>query len=202
MHSAKHRHYVIESDSDRSRRAAAAFEMKNSFRKGRSTTPQILALRRLIEELKISNKQAYIVFVDFSKAFDSVNRKAMLHILLNYGIPEETANAIANMCDNPSSFVQTLDGPTNEFFTTTGILQGDTLAPYLFGIVADCLLRQSVDTLKSKEIDITPSKTSRGKDKHLTDLDYADDIALTAMLLQEVQDLLSSLEDASAKVEI
>ena len=76
------------------------------------------------------------------------------------------------------------------------------MASYLFGIVADCLLRQSVDTLKFKEIDITPSKTSRGKDKHLTDLDYADDIALTAMLLQEVQDLLSSLEDASAKVEI
>ena len=31
---------------------------QNGFRKGRSTTPQILALRRLIEELKISNKQA------------------------------------------------------------------------------------------------------------------------------------------------
>ena len=62
---------------------------QNGFRKGRSTTPQILALRRLIEELKISNKQAYIVFVDFSKAFDSVSRKAMLHIVLNYGIPEE-----------------------------------------------------------------------------------------------------------------
>ena len=104
------------------------------------------------------------------------------------------------MYDNPSSFVQTLDGPTNEFFTTTRILQGDTLAPYLFGIVAGCLLRQSIDTLKSKGINITPSKTSREKDKYLTDLDYADDIALTAMLLQEAQNLLSSLEDASAKV--
>ena len=173
---------------------------QNGFRKGRSTTPQILALRRLIEELKISNKQAYIVFVDFSKAFDSVNRKAMLHILLNYGIPEEIVNAIAIMYDNPSSFVQTLDGPTKEFFTTTGILQGDTLAPYLFVIVVDYLLRQSIDTLKSKGIDIMPSKTSREKDKYLTDLDYADDIALTAMLLQDAEDLLSSLEDASAKV--
>ena len=106
------------------------------------------------------------------------------------------------MYDNPSSFVQTLDGPNKEFFTSTGILQGDTLASYLFGIVADCLLRQSVDTLKFKEIDITPSKTSRGKDKHLTDLDYADDIALTAILLQDAQDLPSSFEDASAKVDL
>ena len=44
------------------------------------------------------------------------------------------------------------------------------------------------------------SKTSREKDKYLTDLDYADDIALPAMLLQDAQDLLASLEDASAKV--
>ena len=173
---------------------------QNGFRKGRSTIPQILALRRLKEELKISNKKAYIVFVDFSKAFDSVNWKAMLHILLNCGIPEEIVNAIAIMHDNPSSFVQTLDGPTKGFFTTTGILQGDTLAPYLFVIVVDYLLRQSIDPLKSKGIDIKPSKTSREKDKYLTDLDYAEDIALTAMLLQDAQDLLSSLEDASAKV--
>ena len=139
------------------------------------------------------------MFVAFSKAFESVNRKAMLHILLNYGIPEEIVNAIANICDNPSSFVQTLDGPTNEFFTTTGILPADTLAPYLFVIVVDYLLRQSKEALKSKGIDM-PSKTSREKDKYLTDLDYADDIALTTMLLQDAQHLLASSEDASAKV--
>ena len=64
-------------------------------------------------------------------------------------------------------------------------------------IVVDYLLRQSIE---DKGIDIKPSKTSREKDKYLTDLDYEEDIALTAMLLQDAQDLLSSLEDASAKV--
>ena len=54
---------------------------QNGFRKGRSTTPRMQALRRLIEGLRISNKQAYIVFVDFWEAFDSVSWKAMLHIL-------------------------------------------------------------------------------------------------------------------------
>ena len=118
---------------------------QNGFRNGRSTTPQFLTLGRLIEELKISNKQAHVVFVDLSKAFHSMNRKAMLHILLNYGILEEIVNAIAIMYDNLSSFVQTLDGPTKEFFTTSGILQGDTLAPYLFVIVVDYLVyRQSI----------------------------------------------------------
>ena len=104
------------------------------------------------------------------------------------------------MCDNPSNFVQTLDGPTKEFFTTTGILQGDTLTPYLFVIVIDYLLRQSIDTFKSNRIDIMPSKASRERDKYLTDLDYADHIGLTAMLLQDAQDLLSFLKTPQPKL--
>ena len=54
---------------------------QNGFRKGRSTLPEILTIRRTIEELKISNRKASIVFVDFAKAFDSADRKALLHIL-------------------------------------------------------------------------------------------------------------------------
>ena len=123
---------------------------QNGFRKGRSSTPQILALRRIIEELKISKQKASSVFLDFSKAFDSVNRKVMLQILFNYGIQEETVQAIAIMYNNPSSYVQSMVGPTKEFFTTAGILQGDTLAPYLFVIVVDYILRQSVETMKEK----------------------------------------------------
>ena len=41
--------------------------------------------------------------------------------------------------------------------------------------------------------------TSRDKHKYLTDLDYADDIALTAALLKDAQELLLAVEDASAK---
>ena len=173
---------------------------QNGFRKGRSTTPQILASKRIIEELKISKQKASLVFVDFSKAFDSVNRKAVLQILLNYGILEETVQAIAIMYNNPSSYVQSMDGPTKEFFTTAGILQAVTLAPYLFVIVVDYILRQSVRTMKEKGIDIKPKRSNHDRDKHLTDLDSADGIAWTATLLEDDRDLLISVEDASAKV--
>ena len=173
---------------------------QNGFRKGRATTPQILALRRIIEEFKISKQKASIVFVDFTKAFDSVNRKVALHILRNYGFPEETVQAIAIMYNNPTSYVQSADGPTKEFVTTAGILQGDTLAPYLFVITVDYILRQSVDTIKEKGIVIKPGKSNRDRFKYLTDLDYADDIALTGTLLKDAQDLLTSLENASARV--
>ena len=62
--------------------------------------------------------------------------------------------------------------------TTTGILQGDTLAPYLFAIVVDYILRQSVDIINYQGLDVKPNKTTRDRSKFLTDLDYADDIAL------------------------
>ena len=172
---------------------------QNGFRKGRSTIPQILALRRIIEEMKIGKQKATIIFVDFAKAFDSVDRKAMLHILKNYGIPDDIIRAIAIMYENPETFVNTSDGPTQLFKTTTGILQGDTLAPYLFVIVVDYILRQSADSLNAKGIDIKPTKTSRETAKYLTDLDYADDIALLSQLLQDAQELLLSLEEAASR---
>ena len=79
---------------------------RNGFRKGKSTLPQILALRRIIEEIKIANRKASIVFVDFSTAFSSINRSAMFHILQLYGLPDKIITGIKTMYENPETFVQ------------------------------------------------------------------------------------------------
>ena len=100
----------------------------------------------------------------------------------------------------PNSFVSTPDGPTEPFVTTTGILQGDTLAPYLFVTVVDYILRQSIDGMNKLCLDVKPSKTNRDPAKFLTDLDNADGIALTSSTLEDAQQLLVSIEVASAKV--
>ena len=63
----------------------------------------------------------------------------MLHILSNYGVPEEIIKAISVMFNNPTCLVQTPDGPTEAFTTTTGILRGNTLAPFLFYHVGNCV---------------------------------------------------------------
>ena len=52
---------------------------QNGFRPGRTTTSHVLGLRRLIEGVKEFNKKAIIIYVDFKKAFDSINRKVMVH---------------------------------------------------------------------------------------------------------------------------
>ena len=49
-------------------------------RPGRSTISHILALRCLIERVKSHNLKAIIMFVEFKKAFDSINREIMFRI--------------------------------------------------------------------------------------------------------------------------
>ena len=59
---------------------------QNGFRPGKFTTTHILALRRLIEGVKSKNMNAIITYVDFRKAFDSIDRGRMFKILIAYGI--------------------------------------------------------------------------------------------------------------------
>jgi len=54
---------------------------QNGFRKSRSTTGQILTERRLIEGINAKNLEATLLFVDFSKAFDSIDRTKIEEIL-------------------------------------------------------------------------------------------------------------------------
>lgn len=52
---------------------------RNDVYRVRSNLPQRLVLKRIIEKSNIGNRQASIIFFDFSKVFDSVNRYAIFH---------------------------------------------------------------------------------------------------------------------------
>ena len=64
-------------------------------------------------------------------------------------------------------------------------------------MVVDYVMRVSVDKIAEKGYQLQPKKDSRHPAKHLTDTDFADDIALFSQSLEHVQDLLQSLEQAS-----
>ena len=119
---------------------------QNGFHPGRSTTSHLLALRRIIEELQNHKKEAVITFIDFKKAFDSIDRQKMLKILSSYGIPPEIVAAIKVMYENTSALVITPEGNTDIFKIDAGVLQGDPLAPFLFIVCLDCALHTSIGT--------------------------------------------------------
>ena len=67
---------------------------QNSFRRNRSTTSQILTIRRILEGVLAKKLQATLLLIDFTKAFDFLHRGKMEQILLAYGLQKETVAAI------------------------------------------------------------------------------------------------------------
>ena len=78
----------------------------------------------------------------------------MEQILLAYGIPKETVAAITILYRNTKVKVRSPDGDTEYFDIVAGVLQGDTLAPYLFIICLDYVLRTSIDKIKENGISV------------------------------------------------
>ena len=96
---------------------------QNGFRSKRSTTGQMLTIRCILEEIKSKNLLATLLFIDFAKVFDSINREKMKNILIIYGIPTEIINAILMFYKNTRSMVRSPDGDTPFFEITTGVLK-------------------------------------------------------------------------------
>ena len=173
---------------------------QNGFRQKRSTSGQILTVRRIIEGIKEKHLPALILFIDFSKAFDSIHRVKMKEILLAYGIPKETVNAIMTLYMNTKSTVRSPDGDTDFFNITSGVLQGDTLAPYLFVICLDYVLRKAIDSNKELGFTLAKSRSKRNPAVKVTDVDYADDLAIISDYLTDGTILLHQLEQAASEI--
>ena len=50
---------------------------QNGFQRNRSTNSQILTICRILDGVRAKNIQATLLFVDFTKAFDSIHRGKM-----------------------------------------------------------------------------------------------------------------------------
>ena len=121
---------------------------QNVFRRNRSTTSQILTIRRILEDVRAKNLLATLLFVDPTKAFDSIHRGKIEQILLTYGLPKESVAEITILYRNTKMKVRSPDGDTEYFDIVAGVLQGDTLAPYLFIICLNYVLRTSIDKIR------------------------------------------------------
>ena len=67
-----------------------------------------------------------------------------MQILKAYGVPETLVGVISKLYEKTRARVVTPDGDTELFDIIAGVLQGDTLAPYLFAIVLDYVMRQAI----------------------------------------------------------
>ena len=172
---------------------------QNGFRPHRSTTTHVLTLRRVIEEARTFQSTLFCIFIDFQKAFDSVSRAALASVLRAYHVPQRLVSAIMALYECTQAAVVTPDGLSNPFSTTSGVLQGDTLAPFLFVILLDWVLRVALPSEEDGFL-LRRRTSSRHPEKRLSVLGYADDLALLSSSEDGAQRMFNSLVATAAKV--
>ena len=93
------------------------------------------------------------------------------------------------------------DGETEQFEIKAGVLQGDTLAPYLFIIALDYAMRTALGGKEEKlGFHLKKRQGIRMCPVCLMDLDFADDIALVSNEIAQAQEMLERVETSAASV--
>lgn len=165
---------------------------QNGGRNSRSTIGQILSARILLEGCRTHQKDIVVIFIDFKKAFDSVLRCRIPELLAFYNVPDVLINAIMSFYSSTSAFVRTHYGETDDFSTACGVLQGDTLSPFLFTLFIDYVFRIICPDLSGFTLD--RRRSTRHSEKCVSDLSFVDDIAILTNSISEAQKTLDEVE--------
>jgi hypothetical protein len=84
-------------------------------------------INKYLHKLKI---KLYVCFVDFKKAFDSIDRNALFQKIENKGIGGNFLKLIKDMYSNTLYSCKFGDSYSEPFLTTLGVKQGDSLSPH------------------------------------------------------------------------
>ena len=159
---------------------------QSGFTPGRSTVDRILTLRVLSERRRAFNQPLFAAYVDLKKAFDSVDREALWRLLALRGIPEKIIQLIRALYTDTTSCVRVGKELTDFFPVATGVRQGCVLAPTAFNVVMDRVLQRTIG--------LSGCGASIGEES-FSDLDFADDAALLAEVLNVLPAALSTFEE-------
>ena len=106
-------------------------ETKCGFRGNWNTVDMILCLRQLQEKCIEQDQPLYMVFVDFSKAFDTVGKTGLWQLLRKYGCPEKFTTMIKALHTGNMANASVGEEVSESFNVTNGVKQGCVQAPTL-----------------------------------------------------------------------
>ena len=187
-------------------------ESQCGFRSGRGTTDMVFALRQIQEKCRLYSEDLYLLFIDLTKAFDTVNRQGLWAILEKVGCPKHFVNLIRSFHDGMKVTVKEGSEKSPAFGVTSGTKQGCVLAPTLFSIFFSLMLhvafKDATDGIEIKsrfDIDLCKARSSHfnasTKVVWLTirDLLFADDCALAACSQEALQRLCDCFATAARR---
>lgn len=168
-------------------------EEQVGFRTGYSTLDHIFSLHCIINLYLGKRKRLYCAFVDYKKAFDSVDRKSLWFKLIQTGINGKVLTVIQNLYNGAKSCVKYKNELSEYFNCNVGVRQGENLSPLLFSIFLNdleyFLSQNTIGINVEYQIDNLEYFIK------LYTLLYADDTILISESPEDLQNMLNSLHD-------
>ena len=181
-------------------------ENQCGFRKGRRCTNQLFSLRVLMEKARDYHRPLYICFVDLGKAYDSINRAALWSVLQYcYHLPSKLLKIIEALHSNTAAAVRTYGKISDHFSVSSGVKQGCVLAPTLFNLYFDSVIRLVISDPQPDvgvclsyllDADLVGNRKKLTSEVSVSDLEYADDMALISDSYESLSSLLKSLDSS------
>ena len=170
---AKLRHQTIEDTLRIMVLIIQCADVQAGFRKGRGTRDQIANICWIIKTREFQ-KNIYFYFIDYTKAFDSVDHNKLWKILKEMGIPDHLTCLLRNLYTGQEATVRTGHGTTvdSKLGKEDIYSQGCILSPCLFNLNAKYIMQNA--RLDDSQVGI---KTVR---RNINNLRYADDTTLMA----------------------
>lgn len=164
--------------------------MQAGFRKGYGVFDHAFTLQWLIQQARKANGKIYAVFLDFSKAFDTVPRADLWRILEEEGLPTDLRRILQMQYANTSVVLLLKDGVSKEVLCNVGVRQGDP-GQSRFVCFLYAAIRESTETKTADPLML--------KDRPIMTMMYADDVLLPSSTPEGLQQLLQETQEFSQK---
>jgi hypothetical protein len=160
------------------------------FRKGFSTIDHIHTLRQVIQKTEEYNLPLCLAFVDYEKAFDSIETWAVLQSLQRCQVDHRYIEVLRYLYQNATMSVRLQNQSSNPIQLQRGVRQGDVISPKLFTAALEDIFK--LLDWKGSGINING--------EYLTHLRFADDVVLMAETMEDLNTMLEDLSNASQSV--
>ena len=117
------------------------------FQKNKSTEHAISSIISSITGASAEKKSSYCIFLDFAKAFDTVNHKILIEKLRFYGVKDQTLALFDSYLSNRQQCVEVNGVMSDMGIIQHGVPQGSILGPLLFLLYINDISKSS-DILK------------------------------------------------------